>query len=112
MGRSVAVFEALQKVTGQDLNSNENFVVQNGQLVYGDDWEHLVTQEHYNQAEYETFSRLHRRDCARMTVAGAGQTRSRKMNQSVIKSITRLQIEDAFTFRCNPAAGWAYEICP
>lgn len=47
-------FEALQKVTGQDLNGNENFIIQNGQLVYGDDWQHLVTQEHYNQAEKQT----------------------------------------------------------
>ena len=44
------MFDALQSVTGQELDGNEGFYNVNGKLYYGEDIGQLVTSKHYKQA--------------------------------------------------------------
>jgi hypothetical protein len=49
------VWEALQEVTGQHGTGNEGFYLHSSfALVYGDDMDELVTQQHYDKAARQT----------------------------------------------------------
>ena len=45
-----AMFDALQTVTGADLNGNEGFYNKAGKLFYGDNIDQPVVSDHYKKA--------------------------------------------------------------